>query len=85
MIDKKAFKVMREQMEAFDALREQLIIQSRTVLKSSKQAIYAAHRGDMKEADKLLSEAKNIIKKIDHFVSEYNFYPSFNVQRGNSV
>ena len=52
-------------MEGFDALREQLIAQSRVILKASKAAIYAAHRGDMKEADKLLSDAKAAIKKID--------------------
>ncbi|VVB81194.1 Translin family protein [uncultured archaeon] len=70
MINKKAFQEMREQMEKFDSLREQLIIQSRTVLKSSKQAIYAAHRGDMKEADKLLEEAKSTIKKNDVLVKK---------------
>ncbi len=70
MLNKQTFKEMRQNMEAFDALREQLIIQSRTVLKSSKQAIYAAHRGDLKEADKLLSEAKNIIKKIDLLIKK---------------
>jgi predicted translin family RNA/ssDNA-binding protein len=70
MLNKQIFKEMREQMEAFDALREQLIIQSRTVLKSSKQAIYAAHRGDMKEADKLLAEAKSTIKKIDTIIKK---------------
>ncbi len=65
MIDKKAFQEMREYMEKFDKLREQLIATSRTVLKSSKAAIYAAHREDMKDADKLLAEAREAIKKID--------------------
>lgn len=70
MLNKQAFKEMRQQMEAFDALREQLIITSRKALKASKQAIYAAHRGDLKEADKLLAEAKSNIKKIDALVKK---------------
>lgn len=65
MLDKKAFSEMRNYMEQFDKLREQLIAETRIVLKSSKAAIYAAHRGDMKDADKLLAEAKDMIKKMD--------------------
>ena len=57
-------------MEKFDALREQLIAQSRIVLKSSKAAIYAAHRGDMKDADTLLETAKDTIKKTDKLVKQ---------------
>jgi predicted translin family RNA/ssDNA-binding protein len=65
MVNKKAFAEMREYMEQFDKLREQLIAGSRTILKASKAAIYAAHRGDMKEADNLLAEAKTGIKKAE--------------------
>ncbi len=70
MLNKKAFQELREYMEKFDALREQLIAQSRVVLKSSKAAIYAAHRGDMKDADKLLADGKAIIKKIDKLLAQ---------------
>ena len=65
MLNKKAFAEMRAYMEDFDALREKVIAESRIVLKTSKQAIYAAHRGDMKEADNLVNNAKASIKKID--------------------
>ena len=65
MLNKKDFEEMRTYMEAFDKQREHLIADSRIVLKSSKAAIYAAHRGDMKDADNLLAEAKANIKKID--------------------
>jgi len=65
MLNKKAFAEMREYMEKFDKLREELIAESRVVLKSSKAAIYAAHRGEMKEADVLLEDAKKTIKKAD--------------------
>ncbi len=70
MINKKAFQEMREHMEKFDKLREQLIANSRRVLKASKQAIYAAHRADMKGAEKLLSEAKSTIKEIDKLIKQ---------------
>ncbi|HLF54218.1 MAG TPA: hypothetical protein VI612_00670 [Candidatus Nanoarchaeia archaeon] len=70
MLDKKAFAEMRKYMEAFDALREQLIAMSRAVLKSSKAAIYAAHREDMKEAGKLLSDAKSSIVKIEALIKK---------------
>jgi len=61
---------MRKYMEGFDKLREQLIGDSRVILKSSKAAIYAAHRGDMKDADKLLAEAKTNIKKIESLLKK---------------
>ncbi len=70
MINKKAFEEMRKYMEGFDKLREQLIGDSRVILKSSKAAIYAAHRGDMKDADALLAEAKANIKKIDSLLKK---------------
>ncbi len=70
MINKKAFEEMRKYMEGFDKLREQLIGDSRVILKSSKAAIYAAHRGDMKDADKLLAEAKTNIKKIESLLKK---------------
>jgi len=70
MLNKKAFQELRSWMEKFDSLREQLIIKSRVVLKSSKKAIYAAHRGDLKDAKKLLEQAKGEIKKIDGIISK---------------
>ncbi|MEM3154040.1 MAG: hypothetical protein QW165_00535 [Candidatus Woesearchaeota archaeon] len=70
MLNKKDFAEMRYYMEAFDKQREQLIADSRVVLKSSKAAIYAAHRNDMKEADKLLAEAKASIRKIDNLLKK---------------
>lgn len=64
MLNKKAFQEMRKHMEAYDALREQLIGESRKVLKASKQAIYAAHREDLSCAEKLLADAKKTISKL---------------------
>jgi predicted translin family RNA/ssDNA-binding protein len=70
MLNKKDFEEMRQYMEAFDKQREQLIGQSRVILKNSKQAIYAAHRNDIKNAEELLEEAKQVIKKIENLLKK---------------
>lgn len=62
------FDKIRKEMEKTDDARESIIKESRSILKASKQAIYAIHRNDLKEAKKLISEAKKekirIEKKI---------------------
>ncbi|MEM4263429.1 MAG: hypothetical protein QW666_00855 [Candidatus Woesearchaeota archaeon] len=63
--DKKAFSEMRKEMEVFDAAREQLIKDSRDILKLAKGAIYSVHRHDLKEAERQLEEAKAAIKKMN--------------------
>ena len=70
MINKKVFQELREEMEKFDALREQLIANSRLILKSSKAAIYAAHRGDLKEAQELLAGAKKTLSQIENLIKK---------------
>ncbi|MFA5142150.1 MAG: haloacid dehalogenase [Candidatus Woesearchaeota archaeon] len=70
MINEKDFKEMKDEMLKFDSHRELLIKKSRDVLKLSKQVIYAVHRVDMKDAEKLtkvmiaeLDELNQYIKK----------------------
>jgi len=60
---------MRAQMERYDKLRERVIVDSRSILKGSKKAIYAAHRGELAQATKLLETAKKAIAKVDELVS----------------
>lgn len=55
---------MRKEMEEFDKVREDLIAQSREVVKLSKKIIYAIHRKDMKEADASVIEIKQKVKSI---------------------
>ncbi|MCF7798927.1 hypothetical protein K9M74_03415 [Candidatus Woesearchaeota archaeon] len=52
---------MQRQYEKDDTTREKIISLARIALKPAKQAIYAAHRDDIKAADKLLTQAKNAI------------------------
>lgn len=70
MLNKKTFQQMRTYMESFDKQREQLIALSRVALKNSKQGIYAAHRKDLKEAHKLLADAKNAIADMDALIKK---------------
>ena len=70
MIDKKAFATLRAQFEQFDALREELIKQSRDVLKNSKAAIYSTHRNDFKTAEAQLADARKMIKKLEVLIKK---------------
>jgi len=58
MIDKKIFAKLRKEMEERDILREKLIVNSRPILKESKQVIYALHRNDIVSAKKSLDSAR---------------------------
>ncbi|MBI4147824.1 hypothetical protein HY490_00880 [Candidatus Woesearchaeota archaeon] len=68
MINKKAFEQMRKQFEQYDELREQLIKQSRDILKNSKAAIYSIHRNELKTALAQLAVARAVIKKLEALI-----------------
>ena len=70
MLNKKDFEAMRKEMESFDKDREDLIAQSRDVVKLSKKLIYAIHRKDMKEADASAVEIKQNVKKIQKLTKD---------------
>ena len=55
---------VKKAMDDYDSQREKVIIQSRTVLKQSKQLIYAVHRDDESEATKLTKSIKDEVKKL---------------------
>ncbi len=69
-VDKAAFASMRQQMERFDALREELIKRSRDALKSSKKAIYSLHRNELATAKAQLAGAKNVIAKLNRIIAK---------------
>mmetsp|Transcript_16242 Transcript_16242/g.18266 ORF Transcript_16242/g.18266 Transcript_16242/m.18266 type:complete len:231 (+) Transcript_16242:160-852(+) len=70
LIDTSDFARMVDNFKEVDQLREKVIKQSRDVLKSSKFAIFALHRGDFTGSKKLLTEAKVAIDKIVELLSE---------------
>ena len=47
-------------LQEYDALREEVIIQSRTVLRLAKQLIYALHRGEKPMYDELVSQYQEL-------------------------
>jgi len=69
-LDKKDFEGMRKEIETYDEKREELIRQSRDIIKLSKQIIYAVHRKEMKNAEKDLEEIKKIVVKISEKVKK---------------
>lgn len=70
MINEKDFEEMKKEMLKFDEHRELLIKKSRDVLKLSKQVIYAAHRADLKEAEKLANDMKKELKDLNQYVEK---------------
>lgn len=56
---------MKLELQAYDSKREELIKQSRVVLKKSKMLIYAIHRKDMKGIDSLFKDVKKDKDNLD--------------------
>lgn len=54
-IDPELFALMREEIEQYDAARDELIKQSRSLLKDAKHAVYLVHQGNVKDAQALLN------------------------------
>ncbi len=74
MIPKDAFLKMRKEREAYDASREIVIKTSRDILKNSKAAIYAIHRGEVKDAQSKLELAQKITKKQLDSIKKYSYW-----------
>jgi translin len=70
MIDKTIFEKLKKEIEERDLLREKLIVNSRPVMKESKQAIYALHRDNIDEAKEKLALAKEGIKALSEYASD---------------
>ncbi len=59
------FAKFQKEIKDYDEQREHLIKKSRDVLKLSKQIIYALHRDEVKEAEKLIKEIEEEKKKME--------------------
>jgi predicted translin family RNA/ssDNA-binding protein len=68
-VDKRAFVLMRKELENYEALREKLVRLSRDVLALSKKSIYSLHRSETGIAKKQLAGAKRIISSIQKLIS----------------
>ncbi len=65
MINKKLFDYLTKKYNDFTKSRRILISETADILSASKQAIFAYHRKDEKEGDKLLKKAEEGLKSID--------------------
>lgn len=70
ILDKKAFAKIRQEIETFDALREEIIAHSRVILKQSKASIYALHRNENTEALAALGKAKQEIGIVNQLLKK---------------
>ena len=69
LLDVSAINSIRERMEIYDKLREDVIKQSRDVQKLSKLAIYSIHRGALKDSRLKLNQAMVFAMKILEIVN----------------
>lgn len=70
MLNKQDFDEMRKEFNEYDDNRESIIKKSRDILKLSKQIIYAVHRDDLKEAEKLVKNIEEEKKKAEAIIKK---------------
>ena len=70
MLNKRNFDLIKKNIDAFDAKREECILLSRTMVRHSKKIIYALHRDDMKNAGKSVNEIKSQLGKLQHLCKQ---------------
>ncbi len=88
MLNKKDLNEMKKEFNSFDDNRELVIKKSRDILKLSKQVIYAVHRDDLKEADKLIKKIESEKKKSELIInknSKLETVGAYNVAIGEYV
>ncbi len=70
MLNVKDLDEIRQRMDAFDEVREELIKRSRVILKLSKQIIYSLHRKDIETAGKFVLQIDKLMKELDALVED---------------
>lgn len=69
MFSRENFEKIRKQLAAYGEKREEIIRQSRDILRLSKIAISSLHRKDIKQAEKHISDAEKLIKTVKKFAT----------------
>jgi len=64
---------INEEYKKNDVLREEIIKESRDILKASKKAIYSVHRDDIEGSKNLLTTAKNKIVVVWSLIKKSDF------------
>ena len=62
---------LKKEYDRYDSLREKIIIQSRSVMKSAKRAIYSIHKGNKSEAIKTKLNSEKEFKKLKEIVNKH--------------
>jgi predicted translin family RNA/ssDNA-binding protein len=70
MIDKKFFAKLKKEYDSYDIGRRIIIRHSNDILKFAKQAIFALHRENLKEAEATLAEAEKLFKYLQTKIDE---------------
>jgi translin len=71
MLDHESFNEMESYLKEEDSKREEIINNSRIILKNSKSAIYCLHRHESEKAKELLDDARVIISKLYKIVEKH--------------
>ncbi len=65
MLNKVLFNELLTSYRNYTKFRDQIIVDSRDILRNSKQAIFALHRDELKEAEKILKDTENKIINLE--------------------
>jgi len=65
MLNQKLFARLKKEYDTYEAARRELIGVSNTALSKAKQAIFALHRDDEKDAARLLAEVERTFKGLE--------------------
>lgn len=68
------FKKILKDHEEYFKVREHVIMSTRFVQRSSKQAIFSMHKGDFKEGKKLIQRAESELKKLNTFLKKHSSF-----------
>lgn len=61
---KEIVQSFQEELDEKDRIREEVLLNSRTAIRLSKQAVMATHRGELAEAEKILNQALKSLNQI---------------------
>lgn len=65
MLNKKLFKNLLTSYKTYGRLREEVIVKSRQILRNSKLAIFALHRGELLKAKKILDQTEGLFLNLE--------------------
>jgi translin len=79
---KKEFLILQKNYVDDDKLREDIIGLTRNITKLSKQSIYSTQRNELKEAEKLILEVEDSIKKASKKINTAKIHLMNNLRSG---